>query len=132
MLPSATASLAPAPSATDGSSGDSVNKLAVGLGAGLGGLFLVLAIIALVLFFRFRGKSFRRRHDPIASYDAGSIWSPDLYDSPDGTYRNTAIGPSGSLHDGKKEKDFAYPSPTEAVSPPFGAPLCLFRRTCTC
>ncbi|GEM09891.1 4Fe-4S ferredoxin [Rhodotorula toruloides] len=111
MLPSATASLAPAPSATHASSGKTVNKLAVGLGAGLGGVFLLLAVIALFLYFRLRGKPFRRRHDPIASYDAGSTWSPDLYHSPDGTYRNSPLDTSSAWKEGKKEKDFALMSP---------------------
>ncbi|EGU11650.1 4Fe-4S ferredoxin [Rhodotorula toruloides ATCC 204091] len=122
MLPSATASLAPAPSATSASSGKSVNKLAVGLGAGLGGFFLILAVVAIVLFLRLRGKPFRRRHDPIASYDAGSTWSPDVYNSPDGTYRNNPLEPPGTWKEGKKELDFALMSPSEAGSPTFDYP----------
>lgn len=83
FLPSATASLSPAPSSTSpASSSSGVNKLAVGLGAGLGGFFALLALVALVIFFVSRKRRQLRsrashRHEALGSYDDDSNWYPE-------------------------------------------------------
>ncbi|BGP40353.1 hypothetical protein JCM10449v2_004315 [Rhodotorula kratochvilovae] len=79
-LPSSTMSVSPAPSATSPSSGG-VNKLAVGLGAGLGGFFAILSLLALGFYLYHRRRRERTRgvnaHEALGSYDADSNWYPE-------------------------------------------------------
>ncbi|GAA6054249.1 hypothetical protein JCM3770_005143 [Rhodotorula araucariae] len=79
-LPSASVSVSPAPSATSPSSGG-VNKLAVGLGAGLGGFFAVLSLLAFGAYLYHRRRRERVHevhvHEALGTYDADSNWYPD-------------------------------------------------------
>lgn len=124
-LPRPTTSPASSPTGSSSSlSGGGVNKLAIGLGVGLGGFFGLLAIAALVFFFlqkRRKGRQSRRASEQhITSYDGydgESNWHPDAAtvasrqrDSPSGAAKElTADGYNSSPTSG-----YGYDTPVDA------------------
>ncbi|GJN90754.1 hypothetical protein Rhopal_003768-T1 [Rhodotorula paludigena] len=124
-LPRPTTSPASSPTgSSSSSSGGGVNKLAIGLGVGLGGFFGLLAIAALVFFFlqkRRRGRQSRRASEQhITSYDGydgESNWHPDAAtvasrqrDSPSGAAKELAADGYNS----SPTSGYGYDTPVDA------------------
>ncbi|BGP16506.1 hypothetical protein JCM10213v2_004508 [Rhodosporidiobolus nylandii] len=93
FLPSSTSSASPTSPISSSSGGGGVNKLAVGLGAGLGGACLLIAVgVAVWLFLRRRRPPSRPSplkevsQDTVLTHDIGSTWFPDRSES--GTMAN--------------------------------------------